>query len=144
MKKTFLVISLIFLIIIAVIFVNFRNMQKLEREAKQFNQIYEEYNKEKLNGLDITTVINKAINNNEKYEISKDENGEYISDNMYSIKIYITMIINNKTYPMERINSLGMGSFVEYFSSVDFKCTSIKYHEKTGRISEMTFAATEY
>ena len=27
----------------------------------------------------------------EKYEIAKDEKGEYISDNMYSIKIYISV-----------------------------------------------------
>ena len=54
------------------------------------------------------------------------------------------MIINETTYRMERINSLGMNSFVAYFGQVSFKCTDVKYHEKTGRISSMTFEAKEY
>lgn len=144
MKKSFLVIALIFIIIVIIIFVNFSNIQKQQREAQKFNRTYEEYNIENLNGLDITTVINKAIDNNEKYEIQKNDDGLYIEDDMYSIKIYIKMIINQKTYPMEKINALGMESFIEYFNSVDFKCVDIQYHEKTGRVSQMTFEATEY
>lgn len=143
MKKSFFVICLVFIIIMIVLFINFKALEKKQMEAERFNKIYEEYNTENLNGLDLTTVINKAIDNNDKYEIEKDENGEYISDGKYSIKIYITMIINNKTYPMERINELGMTSFIEYFGVVKFKCTDIKYHH-SGRISEMTFEATEY
>ena len=54
------------------------------------------------------------------------------------------MIINGKTYPMERINNLGIDSFIEYFGVVSFKCTDIKYHEDSGKVSTMTFEATEY
>lgn len=144
MKKSFFVICLVFIIIMIVLFINFKALEKKQMEAERFNKIYEEYNTENLNGLDLTTVINKAIDNNQKYDIKTDENGEYISDEKYSIKIYITMIINNKTYPMERINALGMSSFIEYFGIVKFKCTDIQYHSKTGRISQMTFEATEY
>lgn len=144
MKKSFFVICLVFIVIIIVIFMNYKTLQKQQKEVEKFNRIYEEYNTENLNGLDITTIINKAIDNNEKYELRKDENGEYISDETYSVKIYITMIINGKTYSMERINSLGMNSFIEYFGAVSFKCTDIKYHAKNGRVSEMIFEATEY
>lgn len=143
MKKIFALITLILVVISVVVVIKFQNFQKQKREIAKFNLEYEEYNKEKLNGLDITTVINKAINNNEKFKISKDENGLYIEDDENSIKIFITMIINEKTYPMEKINALGMNSFVEYFGVVDFKCTDIKYHEKSGKISQMTFEATE-
>ena len=118
-------------------------MQKKQVEIQKFNKIFEEYNKENLNGLDITTVINKAIDNNEKYQITKDEEGVYIANDTNSVKIYITMIINEKTYSMERINQVGISSFIENFGTVSFKCTYIKYH-KNGRISEMTFEATEY
>ena len=121
-----------------------KKIEQKKQEIAKFNLVYEEYNKDNLNGLDITTVINKAINNNEKFEIKKDKNGLYISDEENSIKIFITMIINGKTYPMEQINSLGINSFIEYFGAIKFKCTNIKYHSKTGKISEMTFEATEY
>ncbi|MCI8276605.1 MAG: hypothetical protein HFJ46_01510 [Clostridia bacterium] len=106
MKKIFAVIVLILVVILTVLVIKFKNYEKQKQEVQKFNLSYEEYNKENLNGLDITTVINKAVNNNEKYNISKDENGLYITDNENCIKIYITMIINGKTYPMEKINAL--------------------------------------
>ena len=144
MKKIIFTICLLFGIIIIVLFMNYKEFQKKQFETKKFNNVYEEYNKDKLNGLDITTIINKAIDNNEKYEISKDENGMYISDEQYSVKIYITMVLNEKTYPMERIHAVGMEAFIQNFGIIEFNCVDIKYHEKTGRVSEMTFEAREY
>ncbi len=144
MKKNLLIIFVILIIILIIIGVNFHNMQMKRKEVSKFNLQYEEYNADNLNGLDITTVINKAVNNNEKYEIPKDEEGLYILDDQNSIEIYIKMIINNTTYKMERINNLGMNSFIEYFGVVGFKCTDVSYHKKTGKIASMTFEATEY
>lgn len=144
MKKSLIVINILLIIVIIVIAVKVKYFQAHQREIANFNSAYEEYNKEDLNGLDITTIINKAINNNEKYEISKDENGLYILDDEYSIEIYVTMIINNKTYRMERFNQDVINDFIRYFGEVGFKCTDVQYHEKSGRISSMTFEATIY
>lgn len=144
MKKILAVILLIMIVIVAVLVFNYKNLQMQKQEIIKFNSIYENYNKENLNGLDITTLINKAISNNEKYTIPKDEEGLYVLDDEYSIEIYVTMIINETTYRMERINTLGMNSFVAYFGQVSFKCTDVKYHSKTGRIASMTFEAKEY
>lgn len=144
MKRILFTICLISVIIIVILFMNYREFQKKQLETQKFNNIYEEYNQENLNGLDITTIINKAIDNNEKYEIAKDENGVYIADDQYSVKIYITMVLNEKTYTMERINAVGMEAFIQNFGIIEFDCTDIKYHEKTGRVAEMTFEATEY
>ncbi len=144
MKKVLALILLIMIVIVIFFTFNYKNLQKQKEEIRNFNLIYENYNKDNLNGLDITTLINKAVSNNEKYTIPKDEEGLYVLDDEYSIEIYVTMIINETTYRMERINSLGMNSFVAYFGQVSFKCTDVKYHEKTGRISSMTFEAKEY
>ena len=144
MKRLILAVFSVFIIVLSLVFMNIKTIEKNKAEAQKFNSVYEEYNKENLNGLDITTVINKAINNNEKYGIDKDENEIYINDDEYCIKIYIKMIIDEQTYPMERLVTVGMDSFIEYFGSVEFKCTDIKYHSKNGRVSEMTFEATEY
>lgn len=144
MKKALIIICVVFTIIMITLFMNLKTIQKKNLEIKQFNTAYEFYNQENLCGVDITTVINKAIDNNEKYEIKKDSTGEYISDNEYSIKIYIKMIINNKTYPMEKIVEVGLENFTELFGPVKFKCTNVKYHKANGRIAEMIFETVEY
>ena len=144
MKKIFAVILLVMIIIVTLIVAKYKELQQKKQEIDKFNLIYENYNKDNLNGLDITTLINKAISNNEKYAIPKDEEGLYVLDDEYSVEIYVTMIINNTTYRMERIDNLGMNSFVAYFGQISFKCTDVKYHEKTARIASMTFEAKEY
>lgn len=144
MKKILILLLIIMAVIIVVVVNQYNTLQMKQKEVDKFNFVYENYNKDDLNGLDITTLINKAISNNEKYAIPKDQEGLYILDDEYSIQIYVTMIINETTYRMERINNLGMSSFVAYFGQVNFKCTDVKYHEKTGRIASMTFEATEY
>lgn len=139
MKKILLTICTIFLIIMLVLFWNFRQVQAHSRSLKKFNAEYEFYNKEDLCGIDVTTVINKATDNNEKYEVKKDENGYYIPNEENSINIYVKLINNNQTYPMERIKEIGLESFVEFFGEVDFRCTKIEYHKNTGKVSSMTF-----
>ena len=144
MKKFYAILVLIFCIVVLAIVVNFNNYQKNQRQIDNFNREFEEYNKEDVPGVDITTLINKAISNNEKYGVQKDENGLYINDGKNSIQIYITMIINGQTYPMENINKLGMDSFTSYFGVIKFRCTNISYHEETSKIASMTFESTQY
>ena len=143
MKKTIFVILSIFLVIIISIYMNYKEDLMVQNQAKKFNLEFEFYNKESVLGTDVTTVINRAIDNNEKYDIPKSENGEYIPDEENSIKIYVHMIINETTYPMEKLKNVGLAEFTKYFGEVEFKCTDVKYHEATGKIAEMTFASTE-
>lgn len=144
MKKTIVIILIILCISSIIAYFSIKNMQLEKEKVQKFNSEYEYYNDKNLNGLDITTLINKATSNNEKYQIPKDEEGLYVLDDKYSIEIYVTMIINNTTYRMERISNLGITSFVEYFGSVKFKCTKVEYHKDTGRIASMVFEAMEY
>ena len=141
MKKTILVIFSIVILIVACIYMNYKQTMISQNEIKKFNSAFEFYNKESLLGTDITTVINKAIDNNEQYSVKKDDNGMYIEDDKNSIKIYVYMIINDTTYPMEKLKSTGLDEFTRYFGEVEFKCTDVKYHESNGKISSMTFAA---
>lgn len=143
MKKTILVIVLIFLMMIICIYMNYKETLVAQNQARKFNAEFEFYNRESILGTDITTLINKAINNNEKFAISKDENGNYIEDEENSIKIYVYMLINDTTYPMETLNAKGLKEFTRFFGEVEFKCTDVKYHKTTGKIAEMTFAATQ-
>ena len=74
-------------------------------EISKFNLNYEEYNKDNLNGLDITTLINRAISNNEKNFVEKNSEGLYNLEDENSIEIYVKMLINGTTYKMEKINN---------------------------------------
>lgn len=143
MKKVIFVILLIFVAIIACFCMNYKEAVKTQSQAIKFNSEFEFYNRESVFGTDVTTIINKAINNNEKYNVPKDEQKQYIADDEYSIKIYVYMMINQTTYPMEMLNDRGLKEFTQYFGEVEFKCTDVKYHEKNGKIAEMTFAATQ-
>lgn len=143
MKKTIFIILLIFLTIIVCIYMNYKDALVTQNQARKFNSEFELYNRESVLGTDITTLINKAIDNNEKFDIPKDENGKYIPDEQNSIKIYVYMLINETTYPMETLNTRGLQEFTKAFGEVEFKCTDVKYHKTSGKVAEMTFAATQ-
>lgn len=144
MKKTVLFVVIILVILTVIGIVHYQNEQRRIQEILKYNLLYEEYNKEGLNGLDITTIINKAVNNNERNNVVKDEKGLYIDNNTDSVIIEIKMIIDGEIYRMEQINQLGIDEFTEYFAEVVFNCNEVKYHEETGKISYMLFEATTY
>ena len=143
MKKTFFVIVLLFLIILVGIYAKYKELLVKQTEAQKFNRDFEFYQKDSILGTDITTIINKAIDNNEKWKIPKDEKGLYLADHQNSIKIYVYMLINETTYPMESLKKSGLDEFTRYFGDITFQCTDVKYHKTTGKIAEMTFAARQ-
>ena len=104
MKKVVAILLLFFIIIIIFIVYRYNQFKIEKQEIALYNSQFEEYNKENLNGIDITTIINKAVNQNKNNNIEKDENGLYIDNGKDSIKIDVKMIINDTTYPMEAIN----------------------------------------
>lgn len=144
MKRIAILILTISVVIIAVIFAGFKEQEIEKINVNKFNLEYEEYNKESLNGLKVATVINKAIDLNELNEIPRNEKGFYILDDEISVEIYITMQVNETTYKMETLYGLGLDKFIKSFGSAEFKCTSIEYHEKTGRVASMTFETKGY
>lgn len=145
MKKNLILILIIILVATVFFILNYKEYEINTIDLKRFNLTYEEFNKDNLNGLDVVTVMNQATSNNEKYEIPKDENGLYVLDDENSIEIYVTMIINDETYRMERLTNKDVNSnFIRLFGDVNFKCSSIDYHQKTGRVASMHFEATEY
>lgn len=143
MKKVIILFGTIVFIILIVFFYNYIQYQREELSINNFNQQYLEYNKDNLYGTDITTVINKAVNNNEKYKIQKDENGLYKEDENYSIKIYINLEEEGSIYPMESFYKVGITDFTKYFGELKFKCIKTEYKEN-GRISTMYFKAINY
>ena len=85
MKKNVIIISVILLIIIVICIAGINVMSKINKGIKQQNNQYEQYLNSEIYGTDVITVINKAISNNESYNVNKDEKGLYINNNQNSI-----------------------------------------------------------
>ena len=87
--------------------------------------------------------LSKVTEQNERNNVSKDENGYYIDNGTNSIKIDLKMITIEKTYPMELIYKNNITNFVKNFNVILFKCTNIEYHKTTGKVSKLIFEQVE-
>ncbi len=99
-------------------------------------------NGKEMYGADIVTIINKAIDNNEENNISKDENGNYI-ENEKSVKVELTLLSTDEdsktievVYPMETLEKAGLNEFISNFGLTLFECTDIEYNSEN-RVSKI-------
>lgn len=114
------------------------NLNKLN-EIKSFNQELEPYLKEEgISGVDLTSLMHKAIDENTKNNVEKDKTGRYINNNINSLEITIAIDKSGNIYPMEAFDMIGIEEFKSDFDTARFKVTSIKKHE-SGRISRIDF-----
>lgn len=119
------------------------NTQSNNKVLRQVNAEYEYYLDRTIFGTELATLINKAIDNNKKQEVEKDENGFYIANGKDSILIKVQMLNIEETYQMEKIFALGTQQFVEIFNSSMFKSEEVTYHKQTGRIATILFKQIE-
>lgn len=138
MKKTIIAIICIMLIILAVIIGKYLNYRAKYNQIKEENLEYEYYYEREVYGTEIATVVNKAVNQNEKNDVPKDENGKYIQNNTNSIKVEIHITDNETLYDMETLYNGGMTAFVQYYNSIKFTCTDLIYNDE-GKVKYMYF-----
>lgn len=143
MKKTLIIMLILFVAILAAVSITVVDLQQTGKQVKQFNQIFEEYKDKSLLGSEVASLINKAIDNNEKNQISKNDKGIYQEDGKYSVQILVKLEKEGEYFTMERINALKITEFVKNFSLQDFKCTGIEYHKETKRVSKVYFESIE-
>ena len=137
--KKFIIFLVIILIIIATISYVYLNYKTNYNIAKKENFQFESYYNQEIFGPDVATVINKAIDKNSTNNIKKDNRGYYIENDTDSIKIDIKFIDDDKIHVMEEISNKGIGTFMQYYSQIKFKCTKIEYHETTKKVRYMLF-----
>ena len=143
MKKRFIIVLIFLIIILLNVFDNINNIQVKTRQIKKYNEDYEFYNKSKLLGTDLTSVINKAIDSNIKNNIKKDEDGNFKNNDESSIHIYVTFINNGETYTMEDLEKRGLDKFSHAFGGIYFKCNKVTYHKSTGKIESLSFESLQ-
>lgn len=143
MKQTFFMTLAVIFIIICIVCTILINLRAEKSEIKKENLEYEEYLNKEILGTDVASLISKIIDSNEKNNVQKDDKGYYIDNDINSIKVDLKMTTIDKTYPMEEIYNNKIRSFVQNFNLIKFKCTSIQYHEKTGKVSKLVFEELE-
>ena len=86
MKKIFIIIAIIVVIIVGLGFwylSSKTNYSVIQEENKE----YEAYKDQNVYGLDVATVINKAVDRNTKNKIEKDDKGYFIQNDKNSIEV---------------------------------------------------------
>ena len=138
MKKIaiFLLIVIGIISTISYIYLNKINTEKI---AEKENIKFEVYKEQEIDGVQLSTLINKAIDSNLQNEVRKDKIGKYLDNQTNSINIDIKFIDNDKTYNIEKIYNNGTEKFLAYYGSIKFKCTDVQYHNKTKKIKYMLF-----
>ena len=139
MKKTLIIITLIFVIVISVLIGLIIANNIRATEVRIHNQQYARYLEREIWGTELTGLINRAMDNNRRNGVMEDEQGNFINNGINSINIDIEMTTVEDTFSMERIYRGGTTEFVQAFNFVKFQSSSIEYHEQTGKISRITF-----
>ena len=147
MKRTFALMFIFLMVVFIILFVRVKTLRNNILETQNFNLEYEIYSEGTLNGLDVATAINRAVSNNEKYGVEKDQEGFYNLEDNYCVEVYVSMVVdekgNTKTYRMESFNKVGMSNFISSYAEAKFECTSIKYYQDTGKVKSLTFKNIE-
>lgn len=138
MKKIFIFFLIVIIIIcgISYLYLNYKAEYRL---SKKSNLEFEKYLNEEVYGVDLATVINRAVDNNEKNNVEKNNKAIYLNNNTNSINMEIKMIDNDTIYQMETIYNKGIQNFINYYGKIKFKCVEIKYHESTKKVKYMLF-----
>ena len=117
MKKIIILFSLI-LIIVAVVAINYKGFQREQNSVTAYNLEFEKNLQKEILGLDLTTIINKVINNNEKNNVEMGQDKRYINNGTNSINIDIWMTDTKETYSMEMLYNGGVENFVQYYGNI--------------------------
>jgi len=139
MKKILAIIIVIVLIIVVIITYKYTLYKNTLLATQKLNKQYEVFTEGEILGTSLITIINKAIDSNEKNNIKLDENSLYINNETTSIKIEVKFLESEDIYPMEKIGKLGSEQFIKNYATMTFKCINKQYHEKTNNIKYMLF-----
>ena len=141
MKNKILLILVIFIVILCIATYLVYNYRVNIAESQAINNEYKAYYNKQIIGTDLASVINKTMDNNEKYNITKDDSGYFIENDTNSIKVFVELIYQDDytTLDAEQIFNNGIENFVRVYSTANFKCTKISYHKKTSNVETVTF-----
>lgn len=139
MKKVFTFIGIAIIIVVVTLMTRYLSYRAEKSVIAQENEEFEKYKDKEVYGLEVATLINKAVDKNTKNEIKQDDKKEFIQNTQNSIEIEIYIKDNETSYKMETFYNGGTEKFAQYYGKEKFKCSKIEYHKSTGKISYILF-----
>lgn len=143
MKKTIFAILIVVMCIIVYIVFNYNSYKVQVLRTSKLNKEYENFTQNEILGTSLITLINKAIDSNEKNNVNKNDLGRYIDNNENSIQIEVKFLEADETFAMEAINKLGVEQFIKNYGAMAFKCTKKEYHKTSNNIKYLLFEQVE-
>ena len=138
MKKIIIFFAIVVMIVCTITFqINSKIQEKNQIESENYE--FSQYFDKEIYGIDLASIINKAVDTNIKNKVEKNEQGYFINNDKNSIQIEIYLSESEPTYKMEQIYKQGTEKFVQFFINAKFKCSKKEYHKNTGRIKYMFF-----
>ena len=137
--KKIIINLLFFIIVLCILLYNFNSIALDKQKISEENAEFELYLNKEIYGIDIASIINKAVDKNIKNEIQKDDKDFFIQNDENSIEIEVYLTEGDDIYKMEQIYKQGTEQFVQFFIDAKFKSSKVEYHEKTGRIKYILF-----
>ena len=138
MKKMIIFFAIVIIIISGITYM-YLNYKANYNITKRENWKFESFLNEEVTGVELASVINKAIDNNTQNNVERNHKGIYIDNSTNSISIEVKMIDDDSIYQMETLYNGGMQNFVNYYGKITFKCIDIKYHDSTNKVKYMLF-----
>ncbi len=130
MKKY--IILLVATVFVACVIIYARFQFKVNKSMVNFeNNPYTSIVGKNISSAELATLINKAMNKNADNEVQRDENGYFIENDENSIKIDVHFLLDDTTLKAEQIEKSDLNLFITAYSSAQFKCTKIEYHNKS-------------
>lgn len=137
--KKIIIILLIFIVVLCILLYNFNSIALDKQKVAEENAEFEQFLNKEIYGIDIASIINKAVDKNIKNGIQKDDKDFFIQNDENSIEIEVYLTEGDDIYKMEQIYKLGTEQFVQFFIDAKFKSTDVQYYDKTGRIKYILF-----
>lgn len=130
MKKY--IILLVATVFVACVIIYARFQFKVNKSMVNFeNNPYTSIVGKNISSAELATLINKAMNKNADNEVQRDENGYFIENDENSIKIDVHFLLDDTILKAEQIEKSDLNLFITAYSSAQFKCTKIEYHNKS-------------
>lgn len=139
MKKSIFMILGIMLVIILVLTYGYYNYRTIKLRTEKTNKEFETYTDCNILGSTLMTLINKAIDSNEKNNVLLNNQNVYENNNETSINIEVKFTESDKIFKMESIANAGSEAFIKNYSNMMFKCSKKEYHDKTNNIKYLLF-----
>lgn len=149
MKKVIYFIIIIMIIILSIVALHISNKNEKSMKISSFNKQFEQYNGKSMYGTDVLTIINRALDNNEEYDIPRDDEGFFVENNVQAV--YVDLILLSKgnsgeeievEYKMEQLEKVGLEEFVASFNLTAFHCETIEYNSE-GRVNRVVLKQLE-